>query len=135
MITRQQKEIVQAVKDAVNGLGRNKITVRSGRGIGKDAIIAMIIQWFILCFMPCKVPCTAPTENHLNVTLWNEIKLRNSRMPKYIRELYEITSDYVRIAQNKDTQFAVAKVGKKENAEGMAGLHSEFVLAVVDEAS
>ena len=56
-------------------------------------------------------------------------------MPKPIRELYEITSDFVKVVSNKEIQFAVAKVGKKENVEGMQGLHSDFVFCIGDEAS
>lgn len=94
----------------------------------------MLILWFLPCFKPCKVPCTAPTESHLQTVLWNEINLWLGRMPKYIRDMYEWTSEYVRIAQNKETQFAIAKVGKKENADAIAGLHSDYMFCVVDEA-
>ncbi len=134
-ITRQQAEIVNAVKDAVNGKWRNKISVRSGKGIGKSSIIAMLILWFLFCFKDCQIPCTAPTESHLNTVLWKEIALWLKRMPKYMQEVYEWTASFIRIKANPEVWFAMAKVGKKENAEAIAGIHADYILVVVDEAS
>ena len=129
---------MQSVKDAARGEGMNKISVRSGKGIGKSSIMAMLILWFLFCFKNCQIPCTAPTESHLNTVLWKEIALWLKRMPKHMQDCYQWTAQFVKmVAKGADpeTWFAMAKVGKKENAEAIAGIHADYILVIVDEAS
>jgi hypothetical protein len=135
MITWQQSEIVYAVERAINGRGKKKISISSGHGIGKSTILAMLILWFLFAFMDCKVPCTAPTQSQMYDVLWAEIQKWILKMPPGIKELYEYSSDYIRIAQRPDTWFARARTGRKENPEALAGLHADFMMLIVDEAS
>ena len=135
MITWQQAEVVYAVQQAVNGQGLRKISIASGHGIGKSTILAMLILWFLFCYMESKVPCTAPTQSQMYDVLWAEIQKWILRMPEGIKELYEFSTDYVRIKQRPETWFARARTGRKENPEALAGLHAPFMLLIVDEAS
>lgn len=135
MITWQQYEIVLAVEKAITGRGKKKISISSGHGIGKSTILAMLILWFLFSFMDCKVPVTAPTQSQMYDVLWAEIQKWILKMPEGIKELYEFSSDYVRIAQRPETWFARARTGRKENPEALAGLHADFMFLVVDEAS
>ena len=135
MITWQQAEVVYAVMQAVNGQWKRKISIASGHGIGKSTILAMLILWFLFCYMESKVPCTAPTQSQMYDVLWAEIQKWILRMPEWIKELYEFSTDYVRIKQRPETWFARARTGRKENPEALAGLHAPFMLLIVDEAS
>lgn len=134
MLTWQQQEIIIGVTNAVNW-GCKKISIASGHGIGKSTILSMLIIWFLFCFKDCKVPCTAPTQGQMYDVLWSEIKKWVMRMPTGIKEMFDCTTDYIRMTAAPETWFARARTGKKENPEALAGLHADFMMLVVDEAS
>lgn len=134
-ITRQQTHIVEAVQDAIKWDWPNKISIASGHGIGKSSILAMIILWFIFCYKDAQIPCTAPTQTQMYDVLRKELAKWIDKMPKPIAQLYDLQGDYLRIKERPKTWFARAKTGKKENAEALAWVHSDFVMLVVDEAS
>ena len=70
----KQSEILQSVAD-------NPMTsVRSGHGIGKSAVEAWAIIWFMATRPFPKIACTAPTQHQLFDILWAEVSkwLRNS---------------------------------------------------------
>jgi len=133
--TWQQHEILLAIENAIQGKGKKRISVRSGHGIGKTAVLSWILIWFLFCFKNAQIPATAPTSDQIHDILWKEVKLWLDRMPKEISELYDHTSGYVRIKEAPDTWFARAKTARKENPEALAGVHGEFVLYLIDEAS
>lgn len=97
--------------------------------------MAMLILWFLFSFKECKVPCTAPTQTQMYDVLWAELQKWILKMPEAAKVFYEYTSDYVRMSERPDTWFARARTGRKENPEALAGLHAEFMMLVVDEAS
>lgn len=134
-ITWQQAEIVESVRRGINGISKKLISIRSGHGIGKSTIIAMLIIWYLFSRKDAKVPCTAPTANQMYDVLWAEIKKWIIKMPEAIAEKYEHTSEYVRIKENPENWFARARTAKKEDPEALAGLHADHMLLVVDEAS
>jgi len=49
-ITGQQKQLLVAVRNAVIGKGKRRISVRSGHGIGKTACLAWLVLWYLCCF-------------------------------------------------------------------------------------
>ena len=62
-----QSAILRSVKE-------NQMTsVRSGHGIGKSAVEAWTIIWFIMTRPFPKIPCTAPTQHQLFDILWAEV--------------------------------------------------------------
>lgn len=134
-ITWQQFLVVHSVMRAVNGLGLKKISVVSGHGIGKDAILSMLILWYLFCHKDAQVPCTAPTADLLHDVLWKELNVWLGKMPPEIAALYEWSAGYVRIKEAPETWFARARTARKEAPEAIAGVHGEFVFIPVDEAS
>lgn len=50
-----------------------KISVRSGQGVGKTALEAGAIIWFLVCRPYSRVIATAPTMQQLYDVLWAEI--------------------------------------------------------------
>lgn len=120
-------------------VAKNKrITVRSGHGAGKSASSAWIILWF-MCTRPyAKVVCTAPTNRQLSDILWSELSkwLRKS----VLADEFVIQSDKIfhRDAPKEYWIRAVSpsvKASKEDQAETLAGFHSDHLLIVVDEAS
>lgn len=133
-LTWQQHDILLAVEEALKG-GKKRISVRSGHGIGKSATLAMLILWYLFCYKDAQVPCTAPTSDQIHDILWKEVAKWLNLMPKPVKDKYEWTNGYIRITESPETWFARAKTARKENPEALAGVHGDFVMYIVDEAS
>lgn len=109
----------------------DKIAVKSGQGVGKTALEAGLIIWFLLCRPYSKVIATAPTMQQLYDVLWAEIaKWLNSSM---VKNLLTWTKTKVYVAGDSERWFATAKTATKP--ENMQGFHEDYMLIVVDEAS
>lgn len=108
-----------------------KVTVKSGQGVGKTALEAGLIIWFLACRPYSKVIATAPTAQQLYNVLWAEIaKWLNSSL---IKNLLTWTKTKVYMTGDSERWFAIAKTATKP--ENMQGFHEDHMLIVVDEAS
>ena len=134
-ITWQQYLIFLSFEKALRNQASKTITIASGRGIGKSTSLSMILLYFLFAYPDCQIPCTAPGFQQLYDVLWKEIALWIQRMPPLIRSLYQWESSHIRIAESPATWFARAKTASKENPEALSGVHADYVLALVDEAS
>lgn len=134
-ITWQQWLILISVEKALRGEASRKISVTSGHGTGKSASVSWLILWFLFVFYDAQVPCTAPTADQMYDVLWKELSLWINRMPTSVKSKYDWGSDHVRMIESPATWFARAKTASKENTEALAGVHSEHVLTIADEAS
>ena len=66
----------------LRSVATNQMTsVRSGHGIGKSAVEAWAVIWFLSTRPFPKIPCTAPTQHQLFDILWAEVSkwLRNNK--------------------------------------------------------
>jgi len=52
---------------------RSGISIRSGKGTGKDAFASWAIIWFLSLFENARIPCIGPGGDQLNKVLWPEI--------------------------------------------------------------
>lgn len=50
-----------------------RVAIRSGQGVGKTALEANLMWWFIACFSYPRIVCTAPTMQQLDNVLWAEM--------------------------------------------------------------
>lgn len=111
----------------------NKMTsVRSGHGVGKSALAAWAIIWW-MCTRPWpKIPCTAPTKHQLNDILWAEVSkwLRNN--PAVIKDIIW-TKEKIYMRKYPEEWFAVARTASIPDA--LQGFHSPFLFYVIEEAS
>lgn len=126
-----QKEALEYVASG------DRLTVRSGHGVGKSAFDAWVIIWFISTRTPCKVLVTAPSMPQLRDVLWMEIKHWIDQMPGPLRSQYQIHSSEqdLRVALVGSQSFAAGRTARKESPESMQGFHSPNLLVVGDEAS
>lgn len=115
-----------------------RMTVRSGHGCGKSSAAAWLILHFLTTRAYAKVVCTAPTARQLSDVLWTELSkwLRKS----ILAEEFVIQKDKIfhKDAPKEHWARAVSpsvKASKEEQAETLAGFHSDHLLIVVDEAS
>lgn len=134
-LTWQQDDILQAVEDALTGKSSKRISIKAGHGIGKSCTLAWLVIWYLICFKDAQIPCTAPTADQMHDVLWKEIKKWIDRMPKQLGEKLIWTTGYLRVSESPDTWFARAKTARKEAPEALAGVHGDFVMMLVDEAS
>lgn len=134
-ITWQQLAILLAVEAAITRRSLNRISVRSGHGIGKSTTLSWLLLWFLFCFKDAQIPCTAPTSDQLHDILWKEVHIWLNKMPDEIKQLYDWSGDYIRMIESPQTWFARARTARKEAPEALAGIHADHVLYLVDEAS
>jgi len=123
------------------------ISIQSGHGTGKSAIMAWIMLWFLSCFPYCKIPATAPTANQLHSILWSELYKwsKNSRKDE---DGVAILTKWITVQNQKaffnegegKEWFAIArtsnpKATEEEQAETLSGFHEDYMIVVIDEAS
>lgn len=106
------------------------ISVRSGHGVGKSAMQAWLILWF-LCTRPYpKVPCTAPTKHQLYDILWAEVA---KWMSPAIKNSLVWTYEKLYMKGHAENWFAVPRTATKPDA--LQGFHAAHMLYIIDEAS
>jgi hypothetical protein len=122
-----------------------KVTIRSGHGVGKSSVAAMIVCWFLETHDYAKVPCTAPSAHQLRDVLWGELvkwqrhadaqSVQRGDSPRlWLSRLFKTTTERMYDISAPDWG-AVARTGKKESPEALQGFHAEYLLFVIDEAS
>lgn len=116
-------------KDVVE---HNRITVKSGQGVGKTSTEAVILLWFICCFPFPRIVATAPTRQQLHDVLWSEVAKWQSKSP-LLTNILKWTKTYIYMVGYEKRWFAVARTATKP--ENMQGFHEDNMLFIVDEAS
>jgi hypothetical protein len=115
--------------------GHRRVSIRSGHGVGKTAFLSWIMLWHLLTRFPQKCVCTAPSAPQLYDALWAELRTWIARLPLGWQQLLEATSDRVELVMAAEQSFISARTSRAEAPEAMAGVHSTWVLLIVDEAS
>lgn len=110
----------------------NRISVRSGHGVGKTAFESICVLWFLSCFKFPKIVCTAPTMQQLHDVLWSEVDKWRSNSA-LLEEMTTWTKTYLYFNGYAKRWFAVAKTASRP--ENMQGFHEENMLFIADEAS
>ena len=112
--------------------GSPKVAIKSGQGVGKTGLEAVVLLWFLCCYPYARVVATAPTRQQLNDVLWSEISKWMSKSP-LLSKILRWTKTYIYMAGNEKRWFAVARTATKP--ENMQGFHEDHMLFIVDEAS
>lgn len=113
----------------------DRISIRSGHGVGKSAALSWTILWYLTTHYPAKIACTAPSEHQLNDILWSEVANWMRRLPTPLDTMFEINSDVIYLKGLRQVHFAVARVARKEKPEAFQGFHAEHMMFIGDEAS
>ena len=64
-LTWQQCQIIEAIERAIRKEGLNRISVKSGHGVGKSAMLAIVLLWYLFTHKNAQIPCTAPTSDQI----------------------------------------------------------------------
>jgi hypothetical protein len=121
----------------MNAVARSerRISVRAGHGVGKSTACSWVIIWHALTRFPQKTVCTAPTAGQLFDALFSEVKKWVQLLPEFLKDLLEVQSERISLKGAAETSFISARTSSAERPEALAGVHSEHVLLICDEAS
>ena len=75
----------------------DRVAIRSGHGVGKSALMAWAILWWMFTRFPCKIACTAPTSHQLGDVLWGEIAKWHNRLDPAWKDLMLVKTDRVEL--------------------------------------
>ncbi len=127
------KEVERGADPTAAAQAGIQIAVTSGHGIGKTALIAWIIYWFMSTRPNPQVVVTANTGNQLNTKTWRE--LAKWHKIAINTNWFEHTAKKFYHKRYPDTWFATPIPWSKDRAEAFAGTHEKHVLVVFDEGS
>ena len=99
----------------------DKISIKSGHGTGKTALLSWVILWWLSCRLPCKIAVTANTSNQLSDILWSEISKWHRNLPQGFKDLFEFKSDKINLVGVKGTSIIV----NKKATDTINGGHAE----------
>lgn len=115
--------------------GERRISVRAGHGVGKSTACSWALIWHMVTRYPQKSVVTAPTAAQLFDALYSELKAWINKLPPILKDLFEVFSDRINLKDAPESSFISARTSSAERPEALAGVHSENVLLIVDEAS
>jgi hypothetical protein len=129
------REIGAYCKRIANGEnpGPLQLAVASGHGIGKSALVAWIIGWFMSTRDHPQIVVTANTETQLLTKTWRTL----ARWHKLMRnkEWFDWTATKFAYKKSPEDWYAAATPWSDNNPDAFAGTHDKNVLVIFDEAS
>lgn len=125
-----QKEFLAAI-----ARGERRISVRAGHGVGKSTACSWALIWFMFTRYPQKCVLTAPTAGQLFDALFSEVKRWVNALPPFLKDNIDVFSDRIVLKAAPESSFMSARTSSAERPEALAGVHSENVLLICDEAS
>ncbi|HET6502120.1 MAG TPA: hypothetical protein VFG87_15295 [Amycolatopsis sp.] len=128
----RQCEIAESVRD------HSRTAVRSGHGVGKTMVAAVVALWFLDTHQASRVITTATKWSQVEKLLWHEIgqllKRGRDRPEAKTRPIFTGVALQVEL-RLPDGRYAIGLSSKPENSESFAGHHAPHILVIYDEAS
>ena len=118
----KQVEIAESVRD------NSRTSVRSASAVGKTAVSACIVLWFLSAFYPATVLTTGKSFRQVKEQLWREIRARYTQAKIPIGG--EATQTSLTLAED---WFALGF--STDEPDRITGFHNKNVLVIVDEGS
>lgn len=135
-----QSDILGTIRDHLRSSSRFqplKIAVASGKGIGKSALVSMIIDWAMSTCGDCKVVVTANTGTQLATKTQPEVS-KWTRL-SYNEHWWDVKATSITSLQPKhEREWRTDFIPwSKENMEAFSGLHNQGkrLVVIFDEAS
>lgn len=129
-----QQEVLSQIAHCVKHNEPVRIAVASGHGIGKSALVAWLIHWFMSTRGPSpQLVVTANTKNQLMTKTWRELALWHKLSLNH--KWFKWTATRYYGLEHPETWVGNAIPWSRENSEAFAGTHAEHVLVIFDEAS
>jgi hypothetical protein len=136
-----QKEILKEIGDKLSNPETRhqpiQIAVASGHGIGKSALISMIINWGLSTMADTKILVTANTDTQLRtktipeITKWAAISITKEWFETTATAIYSKDKDHDKIWRMDAVPWSA------HNTEAFAGTHNKGkrIIVIMDEAS
>jgi hypothetical protein len=122
--------------EALEAVGKHdRVSIRSGHGVGKTTLQAWLVLWFLLTHQNCKVPVAANSQDQLRDTIWPEIAKWHRQLPDALKAIIDVQAERIVVVQDPEGAFAVRRTASKENPEALQGFHADHLLFLIDEAS
>lgn len=112
-----------------------RISIVSGHGVGKSTYLSWITIHHILFRYPQKTVGTAPSSTQLFDAYAAECKSWIKKLPAVLENLLEVTTERVELKSDAEGSFVSWRTSRADQPEALAGVHSEWVLLIADEAS
>jgi len=135
-----QIDVLQTIGKHLQGPQRHtplQLAVSSGHGIGKSALIAMIINWAMSTCVDARVVVTANTEAQLRTKTWPEISKWTGLSIN--ADWWQVTNTTIAAREDgHDRLWRTDSIPWSENnTEAFAGLHNKGkrIVVVLDEGS
>lgn len=134
-----QVDVLREIRDYCERIERGEeigplqLAVASGHGIGKSALVAWIIQWFMSTRDHPQIVVTANTEAQLLGKTWRTL----SRWHKFMinANWFDWTATKFAYRSSPEDWYAAAVAWSENNPDAFAGTHDRNVLVIFDEAS
>ena len=113
--------------------GPLQLAIASGHGIGKSALVAWIIEWFMSTRDHPQIVVTANTESQLLTKTWRTLSRWHKMMIN--RHWFDWTATKFAAKASPEDWYASATPWSSNNPDAFAGTHDKNVLVIFDEAS
>ncbi|HEU0069786.1 MAG TPA: terminase [Alphaproteobacteria bacterium] len=132
-----QAHVLTALGETLRGAQETsdaaRFAVASGHGVGKTALSAWLVLWFLSTRDHPQVVVTANTAAQLRNKTWRELAKWHRLAAN--KHWFAWTSERFAFVENPETWFAAAVPWSKDRPEAFAGTHDKHVLMLFDEAS
>lgn len=125
-----QYDVLKSLDD-----GDTRVSIRSGNGAGKTCLLAIIVLHYLLFRNDVKIPVTAPASSQLKDGLIPETHKWMRKLPDFLSSQIDTTQDRIVRRDSPANNFISFRTARKEQPEALQGIHADFVLCAVDEAS
>src|SRR5262245_9137114 len=104
--------------EALEAVGKHdRVSIRSGHGVGKTTFESWLILWFLLTHQDCKIPVAANSQDQLRDTIWPEIGKWHRQLPDALKAMIDVQAERVVVVQNPEGAFAVRRTASKDSPE------------------
>lgn len=124
------------------------ISVRAGKGVGKDAVASILVYWFLTCFYESKTYLLAPSMSNLQSNLIAELAKWKSRRIQgepacLLADEYDLMAQGLRLRSDPEKgknwfvtcNSAGPNVPADQQVEVLQGKHARYMMFIIDEAS
>jgi hypothetical protein len=131
-----QIDVLRRIRDGLSPQKALLISIASGHGVGKSALVSWIILWSMLTCVDAKGIVTANTEVQLKTKTWAEVA-KWFRMCGVLGMIFQMSATGL-MAKERERTWRVDQVPWSETrTEAFAGMHNKGrrVILIFDEAS
>lgn len=128
-----QVDVMRAVAN-----GERRITARSGRRVGKTALLDWLSIWWPMTRSDARVLVTAPSAAQLEDAYIPGFRQWAQKLPPEIYDLWKITADkftFTMAERQGFENFVTVRTARADSPESVQGINAGNVLALVDEAA